>query len=122
MEAILALERLGYTFAFNGTHMQYVRRSEKLDPEEVRPLLEEVRRHREAAVSFLQKRASREARRSAAFEAEAAALLDQMDSMDKLEWCRQWAEVMTKLEAPYTGNGSWQDWLAEVEAGFEPAE
>jgi L-rhamnose mutarotase len=122
MEAILALERLGYTFALNGTRVQYVRRGKELDPEEVQPLLEEVRRHREAAVSLLQKRASLEARQVAAFEAEAAELLDQMDSMDKLEWCRQWAEVMTKLKAPYTGNGSWQDWLAEVEAGLESAE
>jgi hypothetical protein len=123
MEAILALERLGYTFAHDGTRVQHVRRGEELNPaEEVRPLLEDVSRHREAAVSSLRKRASLEARQVAAFEAEAADLLDQMDSMDKLEWCRQWAEVMTKLKAPYTGNGSWQDWLAEVEAGLEPAE
>ena len=122
MEAILALEQLGYTFTFDGTSMLYVHRGEELDPEEVQPLLEDLRRHREAAVSFLQKRASREARRAAAFEAEAAALLDQMDSMDKLEWCRQWSEVMMQLKAPYTGNGSWEDWLAEVEAGLKPAE
>ncbi len=122
MEANLALERLGYTFALNGTRVEYIRGGEQLDPEEVRPLLEDVGRHREAAVSYLEQIESREARRVAAFEAEAAALLDQMDSMDKLEWCRQWAEVMTKLKAPYTGVGSWQDWLAEVEAGLQPAE
>lgn len=122
MDAILALERLGYTFTLNGTRMHYVHRGEELDPEEVQPLLEDLRRHREAAVSFLQKRESREARRAAAFEAQAAALLDQMDSMDKLEWCRQWAEVMMQLKAPCIGNGSWEDWLAEVEAGMQPAE
>ena len=122
MDAILALERLGYAFALNGTRMYYVHRGEELDPEEMQPLLEDLRRHREAAVSYLQNRASREARRVAAVEAEAASLLDQMDSMDKLEWCRQWAEVMTQMKAPFTGNGSWEDWLAEVEAGLEPAE
>ena len=122
MDVILALERLGYTFTLNGRRLHYVHRGEELDPEEVQPLLEDLRRHREAAVSFLQTRASREARRVAAFEAEASALLDQMDSMDKLEWCRQWADVMTQMRAPFTGNGSWEDWLAEVEAGFKPAE
>jgi hypothetical protein len=122
MEAILALERFGDAFSVYDTRVHYVRGGDESDPEEVRPLADEERRHREDAVSYLEQIKSREARRVAAFEAEAAALLDQMDSMDKLEWCRQWAEVMTKLKAPYTGNGSWQDWLAEVEAGLEPAE
>lgn len=122
MEAILTLDRSGDAFLVHDARAQYVRGGDGPDRKEVRPLADEERRHQEAAVSYLEQIKSREARRVAAFEAEAAALLDQMDSMDKLEWCRQWAEVMTKLKAPYTGNGSWQDWLAEVEAGLEPAE
>jgi hypothetical protein len=119
MKAILELERLGYRFTLNGATLYYTQRGERSDPEAVRPLIEDLRRHREAAMSFLRERVSQEARRRAGCEARATALLAQMDSMDELEWCRQWAEVMTEMGAPCTGNRSWAAWLAEVEADLQ---
>jgi hypothetical protein len=116
MKAILKLERLGYRFTFDGGAWQCSHRGVSPRPEIVRPLFEELRQQREAVISFLRTRKSQEARSQVNLEAAASALLDRMDRMDKREWCRQWAEVMTRLNAPCTGYPSWADWLAEVEA------
>jgi hypothetical protein len=116
MEAISELERLGYQFILNGSAVYYVHKGDKPDPREVQPLLDSLRRHRAATVSFLRERAAREAHDRALVEAEAAALLDRAGAMDELEWCQRWAEVMTRLGAPCTTNTSWAAWLAEVVA------
>ena len=119
MKAILELERLGYRFTLKGSTLYYTQGGERSDSEAARPLIEDLRRHREAAMSFLRERMFQEARRRAGCEARATALLAQMDSMDELEWCRQWAEVMTEMGAPCTGNRTWEAWLAEVEADLQ---
>ena len=119
MKAILKLERLGYTFTHEGGTWQCIHRGESPRPEIVRPLFKELRQHREAAISFLRQRRSREARRRSYLEAAAAALLDQMDEADRLDWCRQWADMMTRLNAPCMAHPSWADWLAEVEADLQ---
>ena len=119
MNAILELERLGYRFILNGSAVYYVHKGAKPEPQRVRPLLDDLRRHRAATLSFLQERAVREAHDKALVEAEAAELLDRVNRMDQLEWCQRWAEVMTRLDAPCTSNDSWAAWLAEVEADLE---
>ena len=119
MEAIMELERLGYQFILNGSAVYYVHKGDKPDPQKVQPLLDNLRRHRAATVSFLRERAARQAHDKALVEAEAAALLDRVGAMDELEWCRRWAEVMTRLGAPCTTNMSWAAWLAEVVAETE---
>ena len=113
MEVILELERLGYRFCLNGNSLHHKHPSN--EPEEARSLLAYLDQNQDAAVSFLREREAQEGDELTGIEAEAAALLDHIDSMDKLEWCRQWAEVMTKLKAPCTGNDSWLDWFGEVE-------
>ena len=42
------------------------------------------------------------------------ALLDEMDTMDQMEWCRQWADLATRAGWPCTGSPSWTAWLTEV--------
>jgi hypothetical protein len=119
MEAILRLEELGYRISLSGGTIRCVYRGDKPRPEEVASLLKILQQHRDAAVSFLQQRASREVRTPTGLEAEAQALLERIDHTDGLEWCRQWAEVMRKMNAPCTGSPSWGDWLAEVEADLK---
>lgn len=50
-------------------------------------------------------------------ETEVKALLDQIDTMNQLEWCRQWADMSTRLDQPCTGYPSWAAWLADIENG-----
>jgi len=119
MNAILELERLGYQFTLNGSAVYYVHKGERPEPQRVRPLLDDLRCHRAATISFLRVRASLEAHDKKLVEAEAAALLDRRDMMEELEWCQRWAEVMARLDAPCTVNVSWAAWLAEVEAEAE---
>ncbi len=119
MEALLELERLGYQFILNGSSVYYTHKGENPEPEKVGPLLDSLRRHRMATMSFLQQRASREAHDKALIEAEASALLERLDTMNELEWCRRWAEVMAKMSAPCTTHDSWAAWLAEMEAEAE---
>ena len=77
MKAILELAQLGYVFELVDGRVRYTHGNERPDPEVVRPMLDYIRRHREEAVSFLK-----------GIEAEAVALLDQIDNMDRLDWCR----------------------------------
>jgi hypothetical protein len=114
MEAILKLERMGYRFCLNGNSMHFEHVDGESEPEETRSLLEYLDQNRDEAVSFLRAREAQGGDELTGIEAEAVALLDHMDSMDKLEWCRQWAEVMTRLRVPCTGNDSWLDWFVEV--------
>jgi hypothetical protein len=70
-------------------------------------------------MSFMQERTSKETREQIDLEIEAAILIDQMDSMDDLVWCRRWADVMAKLKAPCAGYASWEAWLAAREAELQ---
>ncbi len=48
------------------------------------------------------------------FEIEAAAVWEQVDDLEPLEWCARWARVMDKWQHPCTGYATWADWYADV--------
>jgi hypothetical protein len=70
MKAIQELEQLGYTFTLDGVSVHYAHHGERPDPEQVRPFLEYVGRHRDEAVAFLWERATLETDGMPAKEAE----------------------------------------------------
>lgn len=53
MKAILELQQLGYTFTLDGDSIRYRHRGQPPDPQQVRPLLEYLQRHRAEALCFL---------------------------------------------------------------------
>ena len=50
------------------------------------------------------------------FEIELATLMEQMDTMDKLEWGRRWADLVSQVGWPCTGFPSWDAWYASAQA------
>jgi hypothetical protein len=70
MKAIQELEQLGYVFTLDGGSVRYAHHGERPDPEQVRPFLEYVGRHRDEAVAFLRERATLEAEAMPAKETE----------------------------------------------------
>jgi hypothetical protein len=99
------LERLGYQFILAGEELSYKHWGHRPAEEEVRPLLEYVKQHRDELVAFLKER---------------AALLDQIDTMVPLEWCRLWADFAERAGYSCTDSPSWSAWLAKVERDFIP--
>lgn len=56
MKTITQLESLGYRFALNGETIQYTHPGPPPNPTLVRPLLADLKRHKVAAIRFLQNR------------------------------------------------------------------
>jgi hypothetical protein len=106
MKAILELGKQGYEcwLEDNGLHYRYVG-THAPDSQQVRPLLEYLRRHKGEAVTFLQR-----------IQAEAVALLDQIDALAPLVWCRRWADLATRAGWPCSDSRSWAEWLEKVKA------
>ena len=104
MKEIRELARLGSLFWLEGSKVQYLCHIEDIDAQVVGPKLQYLGRHREEAVSFL-----------TGVETEAVHLLDHMDVMDQMVWCRRWADLATRAGWPCTGYESWADWVADVE-------
>jgi hypothetical protein len=109
MKAIQELEQLGYTFTLDGVSVHYAHHGERPDPEQVRPFLEYVGRHRDEAVAFLWERATLETDGMPAKEAESCYPVT-------LVW-------PTDLEGVGVVEGQWR-WLetGEIEATYPDPE
>ena len=99
MKALERLERLGYLFTVDGNDIRYSHYGERPPQGEVRRLLNHLKRRQDEVLVFLRER---------------DALLDQMDTMDRLDWCRQWADLATRAGWPCIGYNSWADWRADI--------
>jgi hypothetical protein len=112
MNVIAKLEQIGFTFVLTGSEVSYTHNGPRPDATRVRPALEYLRRHREEAICYLQKRAT--------FENEAGALLAECD--DSAAWAQRWGDLHDRFGIPCYGFPSWAAWAKAVEGGTGAAD